>query len=137
MFQKEYREEGRRSLASSVYSQLPDTPETQFIRSVSDLQSEVRERVQLKFTFIHLADAFIQSDLQLRNTIKRQINAGSACNTKFQPLFRLVLARQGEIKERESKVFFKMKSDSDERDEFSAVALKIVRDPAFRIGVGR
>ncbi len=60
----------------------------------------------LKFTFIHLADAFILSDLQLRNAIKRQINAGSACNTKFQALFRLVQARQGEIKEGESYLFF-------------------------------
>ncbi len=40
------------------------------------------------FTFIHLADAFIQSDLQLRHTIsdniiKRQTDTGSACNTNF------------------------------------------------------
>ncbi len=51
--------------------------------------------------------------------MKRQKNTGSSCNTNFQALFRLVQARQGEIKERESKVFFRMKSNGDERDEFS------------------
>ncbi len=62
------------------------------------------------FAFIYLADAFIQSDLQLRNktsdlTIKRQIHAGSACDTNFQQLFKLVQSRQGQIKERESFYF--------------------------------
>ncbi len=61
-----------------------------------------------------------------RFVIKSQINTGSACNTKSQKLFRLVQARRG-IKERESKGFlllyiFRMKSNGDERDEFSAVA---------------
>ncbi len=32
-----------------------------------------------------------------RFIIKRQMHAGSACNTKFQALFRLVQARQGQI----------------------------------------
>ncbi len=46
------------------------------------------------FTFINLADAFIQSNLQLRNTIsdtiiKRQTVTGSACNTTFQALLRV------------------------------------------------
>ncbi len=61
--------------------------------------------VAFTFQFIHLADAFIQSDLQLRNTIsdtlyiyiykgalyyiiKRQTDTGGACNTTFQPLFK-------------------------------------------------
>ncbi len=32
--------------------------------------------------------------------------------------------------------FFKMKSSDDGRDEFSGVALKILRDSAFRMRVG-
>ncbi len=43
------------------------------------------------FIFIHLADAFIQSYLQMRNTISGslQIDTGSDCNTKSQALFRV------------------------------------------------
>ncbi len=42
------------------------------------------------FTFSNLADAFIQSDLQLGNTfiLKRQSDRGSAHNTKSQSLFK-------------------------------------------------
>ncbi len=45
------------------------------------------------FIFIHLADAFIQSDLQVeeynkRYIIKRQTVTGSACHTHFKALFR-------------------------------------------------
>ncbi len=53
----------------------------------------------------------------------------------FQALFRAKLARQGEVKEREQRIFFFMKeqkSSEDGRDEFSAVAWKL----SFRIGVG-
>ncbi len=47
----------------------------------------------ITFTFIHLADAFIQSTLQFGEYIewlilKRQIDTGSARNTKFQALFK-------------------------------------------------
>lgn len=33
-----------RSLSQSFYSQLPETTETQFTKSVSELQSEVRQK---------------------------------------------------------------------------------------------
>ncbi len=60
-------------------------------------------------TFIHLADAFIQSDLQLRNTISDKLKRGkqnkTCCNTTFQALFRAKLARKGEVTERAKVVF--------------------------------
>ena len=37
-----YKEESKKAHGSSVYSQLPETMETQFARTVSDLQSQVR-----------------------------------------------------------------------------------------------
>lgn len=43
VFQKKYKEDGRRSLSQSFYSQLPQTTETQFAKSVSELQSEVTD----------------------------------------------------------------------------------------------
>jgi hypothetical protein len=39
--QSKYKEEGKKAHGSSVYSQLPATMETQFARTVSDLQSQV------------------------------------------------------------------------------------------------
>lgn len=42
--QSKYKEGGRKSLSQSFYSQLPETAETQFAKSVSDLQSQVRRR---------------------------------------------------------------------------------------------
>ncbi len=62
-----------------------------------------------------------------RFIIKRQINTGSAHNTKFQKLFRLVQARQGGISKIEAKfkkknIYIRMQSNVDKRDEFSAVA---------------
>ncbi len=46
--------------------------------------------LHLHFTFSHFADAFIQSNLQLGNTLilKRQTDRGSAPNTKSQALFK-------------------------------------------------
>lgn len=43
LFQNKYKEDGKRSLAQSFYSQLPETSDTQFAKSVSELQSEVSE----------------------------------------------------------------------------------------------
>ncbi len=65
-----------------------------------------------EFTFSHLADAFIQSDLELGDTkrliLKRQTDRGSAHNTKSQALFnKYKLAREGE-KERYTKKGKKM-----------------------------
>lgn len=41
--QNKYKD-GLKSLSQSFYSQLPETPETQFAKTVSELQSEVRKR---------------------------------------------------------------------------------------------
>ncbi len=41
-----------------------------------------------------------------RYIIKRQTVTGSACHTTFQALFRIKLARQGEVMEREQRVFY-------------------------------
>ncbi len=49
------------------------------------------------------------------------------CSNKYK------LAREGINKEK-TVLLFRMKSSSVERDEFSVVALKIDRDPAFRMG---
>ncbi len=48
----------------------------------------------LFITFIQLAETFIQRDLQIEEynkqfIVKRQIDTGSACNTKCQALFRV------------------------------------------------
>lgn len=40
-FQNKYKEDGVKSLCESLYSQLPETAELQFAKSVSDLQSQV------------------------------------------------------------------------------------------------
>ncbi len=70
--------------------------------------------VYITFTFIHLADTFIQIDFSTvekynkRFIIKRQISPGSARNTKLQVLFRLLQARH--------RVFFWMQSNVNERD---------------------
>lgn len=42
--QTKYKEDGKRSQTASFYSQLPQTSETQFAKSVSEIQSEVRIR---------------------------------------------------------------------------------------------
>lgn len=39
--QTKYKEEGLRNLSHSLYSQLPHTTDTQFVKNVSELQSEV------------------------------------------------------------------------------------------------
>lgn len=40
-FQSKYKEEGKKEAAISLYSILPETPETQHAREASELQSEV------------------------------------------------------------------------------------------------
>ncbi len=57
-------------------------------------------------TFIHLADAFIQSDLQLRNTISDTLYRGKQSEEEiviqnFRHCSEQILARQGEDTERE------------------------------------
>ena len=41
LFQSKYKEDGKKSLSQSIYSQLPETPNTQFAKTASHLQSEV------------------------------------------------------------------------------------------------
>lgn len=41
LLQAKYKESGKKSRSQSVYSQLPETTETQFAKTVSELQSEV------------------------------------------------------------------------------------------------
>ncbi len=74
------------------------------------------------FTFIHLADAFIQSDLQLGNTSSSSSQRGktdkeSARKIKFHCSKKYKLDRE-RLKKRESFFFL----NSDEKDEFSAIA---------------
>lgn len=42
LLQNKYKEDGMKSLSQSLYSQLPETTETQLAKTVSELQSEVR-----------------------------------------------------------------------------------------------
>lgn len=42
LLQNKYKEDGIKSLSQSLYSQLPETAETQLAKTVSELQSEVR-----------------------------------------------------------------------------------------------
>lgn len=54
--QVRYKEDGRRSQTVSVYSQLPQTSDTEFAKAVSELQSEVR----LPFVYLYnLTAAFL------------------------------------------------------------------------------
>lgn len=39
--QNKYREEGRKTLSTCVYSQLAETTDTQFVKTVTELQSDV------------------------------------------------------------------------------------------------
>ena len=41
LFQVKYKEKGKNNASSSIYSQLPETTETQFAKQMSELQSEV------------------------------------------------------------------------------------------------
>ena len=43
LFQNKYKEDGKKSLSQSIYSQLPETSDTQFAKTVSQTQSEVRQ----------------------------------------------------------------------------------------------
>lgn len=43
--QHKYKEEGKKELSSSLYSQLPETTETQLAKTVHEFQSEVLEHV--------------------------------------------------------------------------------------------
>lgn len=44
LLQKDYKAEGKKQMTSSLYSQLPDTPETQLARELAVIQSEVATR---------------------------------------------------------------------------------------------
>ena len=41
IFQIKYKEGGKKDISASLYSQLPETMETQFAKEISDIQSEV------------------------------------------------------------------------------------------------
>lgn len=51
--QARYKEDGRRSQTVSLYSQLPQTSDTEFAKAVSELQSEVR----LPFLYLYSVTA--------------------------------------------------------------------------------
>lgn len=53
--QSKYKEDGIKSLSQSLYSQLPETAETQLAKTVSELQSEVTT------TAIHFIYVFVFS----------------------------------------------------------------------------
>lgn len=48
--QKKYREEGRKEISTSLYSQLAETTETQHAKTVAEQLSEVRENQLLIFS---------------------------------------------------------------------------------------
>lgn len=53
LLQNKYKENGIRSLSQSLYSQLPETAETQLAKTVSEVQSEVRNAESFsKFLFL-------------------------------------------------------------------------------------
>ena len=41
LLQNKYKEEGKKSINSCMYSQLPETTEIQFAKTVSEMQSKV------------------------------------------------------------------------------------------------
>ena len=43
LLQNKYKEDGKKNLSQSIYSQLPETSDTQFAKTVSQTQSEVRQ----------------------------------------------------------------------------------------------
>lgn len=43
VLQTKYKEDGKKNLCQSFYSQLPETSETRFAKTVSELQNEVRD----------------------------------------------------------------------------------------------
>lgn len=47
LLQVKYKEGGLKSLSHSVYSQLPETTQTQLARNLSELQSSVRTQQEL------------------------------------------------------------------------------------------
>lgn len=59
--QNKYKEEGLRSLSQSLYSQLPETAETQLAKTVAELQSEVR----LASALIYISGLLFQFIIEL------------------------------------------------------------------------
>lgn len=59
--QNKYKEDGLRSLSRSLYSQLPETSETQQAKTVAELRSEVR----LRPTSVHISSLFLWSVIKL------------------------------------------------------------------------
>ena len=51
LFQNKYKEDSKKSLSQSIYSQLPETSDTQFARTISELQSEVTEEQDQNLSF--------------------------------------------------------------------------------------
>lgn len=54
LLQIKYKEEGKKSLSQSLYSQLPETTETRFAHNLSELQSSVRTYFQQRPAFLHV-----------------------------------------------------------------------------------
>lgn len=48
LFQSKYKEEGKKEASMSLYSVLPETPETQHAREASELRSEVLMSVSVR-----------------------------------------------------------------------------------------
>ena len=63
LFQSKYKEEGKKEASMSLYSILPETPETQHAREASELQSEV---VTLQYAEISLSTS--TDDVQSRRS---------------------------------------------------------------------
>lgn len=49
--QVKYKEGGKKTGSSSLYSSLPDTPETSFVREVTDMLSQVTTRGHMTGTY--------------------------------------------------------------------------------------
>lgn len=45
--QAKYKEDGKKELSKNLYSALPETTETQFVKQMSEIQSEVRTVIAL------------------------------------------------------------------------------------------
>lgn len=103
--QSKYKEDGLKSLPQNLYSHLPETNETQFVKSVSELLSEVRKSLLVSSTFLwccgwnprrficfelsfeiccYISDIF---RLNTRRRVKRR--RAAACTTSCLKLWRL------------------------------------------------
>jgi len=86
VFQNKYREDSRRSISSCLYSQLPETPETQFVRTVTELQSDVSKRLAwIKTCFNFLVQVTFNPGFMFTDIPNRQ------CESKRHLVVRHVL----------------------------------------------